>query len=392
MRILWSASSTLTTAHPLEINVQRTPLFEHHTRAGARMVPFGGWDMPVAYSDITTEHRLVRSDAGLFDLCHMGRIRLTGPDAMAMLQSVQTNDAEKIAVGRIRYALFLNKEGCALDDILIHRRANDIYLVVNASNLNRDRELLQTAAVGRDAEVIDESESTGMIAIQGPRSEDIVALLAPEIDVKGIPYYGLAEGAIDNTQGMITRTGYTGEDGFELYVPAESIGELWDRSLQVGKPHNLAPCGLGARDTLRLEAGMPLYGHEITEDVNPIEAGLTFGVRLKKTDYTGIDALKRIKADGPTRTLVGLTVEGRRIPRDGYPVCIDGEPVGSVASGTFSPTFEVPIATALVTLSAIHDDCVFSIDIRGKMVSATRVELPFYRRDGTGSLHKDNNN
>ncbi len=354
------------------------------------MVPFGGWDMPVTYSDITTEHRLVRSDAGLFDLCHMGRIRVVGPDAVDMLQGVQTNDVEKISEGRIRYALFLNHKGCALDDILIHRRAKDIYLVVNASNLRRDYELLKTAAVGRDVEVIDESETVGMIAIQGPRAEEIMTLLAPEIDVAGIPYYGLAEGTIGATEGMVTRTGYTGEDGFEIYVPADEVGPLWDRSLEIGEPFNLAPCGLGARDTLRLEAGMPLYGHEITEDVNPLEAGLNFGVRFKKPDYIGSDALKRIKADGPTRTLIGLTMEGRRIPREGYPVCINGEPVGTIASGTFSPTFEVPIATALVPREALSDEAVLSVDIRGKQINATRVELPFYRRDETGSLQSNN--
>lgn len=370
--------------------MQRTPLFDRHTNAGARMVPFGGWDMPIAYSDITTEHLLVRSDAGLFDLCHMGRVRVSGPGAMELIQKVQTNDVEKISTGRIRYALFLNEAGGILDDILVHRRENDIYLVVNASNLAADMELLKAAADGMDVQVDDESEAVGMIAIQGPKSEAIVARIAPEMNIAGIPYYGLAEGSIGTQEVMVTRTGYTGEDGFEIYAPSNMITELWDQSLEQGAPFNLAPCGLGARDTLRLEAGMPLHGHEINDTVNPIEAGLNFGVRLKKCDYTGIEALRKIKAEGPSRRLIGIKVQGRRIPREGYPVCINGEAVGTVASGTWSPTFEAAIATALIPHDALSENAELTIDIRGKQTPAKSVALPFYKRDGTGSLNQTN--
>jgi len=352
------------------------------------MIEFGGWEMPVAYLDITTEHHQVRTAAGLFDLCHMGRVAVSGQDATELLQRVQSNDVEKIGVNRIRYAMLLQDDGGVIDDILVHRRENDFFIVVNASNRERDVDRICQLGDGLDATVEDQSDSLAMLAVQGPKSAEAVARLTDDIDVAAVPYYGLAEGHLLDSKAMVTRTGYTGEDGFELYVATEEVVSLWDGILERCGDLGVTPCGLGARDTLRLEAGMPLYGHEITEEINPVEAGLMFGIRLKKPDYPGRDALARIKAEGPARRLVGLTVEGRRIPRQGYPVLINGENSGIIASGSWSPTFDRAIATALVSTAALEGDSVIEVDIRGRKAAAQTVELPFYKKDGSGSLNE----
>ncbi len=365
--------------------MKKTTLHQKHVEAGARMIDFGGWDMPVTYSDIAGEHLAVRRSAGLFDLGHMGRVAISGPDARELVQKSQSNDLDRIPAGQIRYALILADDGGVIDDILVHNRGRDIYLVVNASNREVVVERLRELAAGLDVTIDDESERVGMIAVQGPRSPEIVQQLT-DIDLADLGYYRLAEGEIDGTAGMITRTGYTGEDGFELYLPAEKAPALWDRVLELGGDL-VRPCGLGARDTLRLEAGMPLYGHEMDRGVNPVEANLMFGVRLKKADYPGRAVLERVKAEGPARRMTGFVVEGRRIPRQGYDVVKNGEVVGRVCSGTWSPSFEQGIATALVASEALADDDGFEIDIRGKRAPARIVALPFYKRDGSGSLN-----
>ena len=367
----------------------RTPLYDKHVAHGAKLIEFGGWDMPVSYSDITTEHHHTRTKAGLFDLCHMGRVAISGPDAAELVQVAQTNDVSKIPPNKIRYAMLLLEDGGVVDDILVHQRGHDIFLVVNASNRQRDVELLKKLAQGRNVIVDDQSDQLAMIAIQGPESANIVQALAPQIDLSKLKYYSLVEGPIHHTLGMITRTGYTGEDGFELYVPTKDISGLWERALVLGQEVPLLPCGLGARDTLRLEAGMPLYGHEITESINPIEADLMFGVRLDKAaDFVGKTALKTVEKNGPARHLIGLMIDGRRIPRQGYPVLINGQPAGFVASGTWSPTFDCAIATALVSASQLEKVQKIEVDVRGKPAAAQRVQLPFYKRDGSGSLQQ----
>jgi aminomethyltransferase len=318
----------------------------------------------------------------------MGRIRIHGPDAFEFTQKVQTNNLENIPKGQIRYALLLLESGGVIDDILVHHREDDIYLVVNAGNRERDLAYLLDLSRGMNVSVDDLSEEQSMIAVQGPKSADVVALMAPDIDVQGLGYYRLAEGKIDGHEVMITRTGYTGEDGFEIYAPKDFITDLWDRALELGAEFGIEPCGLGARDTLRLEAGMPLYGHEITEDINPVEAGLMLGVRLKKPDYPGRDALAKVKAAGPKRRIVGLTVEGRRIPRESYSIMAGDEKVGHVASGSWSPTFECAIATALIDSSVLDANQELEVDIRGKRATAKIVELPFYKKDGSGSLNQ----
>ena len=354
------------------------------------MIDFGGWEMPVSYSDISEEHAVVREKVGLFDLCHMGRIAISGPDAEKLVQGAQTNDLGRIKENQIRYAMLLNDAGGVLDDILVHRRPHDIFLVVNASNYDRDYDRLVelSAAMGRDAK-IERLDELGMLALQGPKSVDVLKALQAsglsDIDFDGIGYYRLAEGKVLGQAATVTRTGYTGEDGFEIYLGNEYLTTLWDELMKAGEPFGLQPVGLGARDTLRLEAGMPLYGHEITETINPVEAGLMFGVRLKKDNYPGRDVLAQVKKEGPKRQLLGLTVEGRRIPRQGYAVFSGETEVGFVTSGTWSPSFERAIATALVNSSAVDSE--LSIDIRGRRAAARRVEIPFYKRDGSGSLN-----
>jgi aminomethyltransferase len=352
------------------------------------MIEFGGWEMPVSYTDITTEHKKVRTAAGLFDLCHMGRVAISGPDAERLVQNAQTNDLARIPLNKIRYAMLLFPHGGVIDDILVHRRPHDVFLVINAGNREADVAQLRTLAKGLNVVIDDQSDTLGMIAVQGPKSAEVVKKLTQDIDVDAIKYYSLAEGTIDGAQGMITRTGYTGEDGFELYVPVAGLAHLWNAVLEAGRPVSLTPCGLGARDTLRLEAGMPLYGHEITAEINPIEADLMFGVRLEKPAFVGRDALVKVQTDGPKRKLVGLVIEGKRIPRQGYGVLADGREAGTVASGTWSPTFERAIATALIDAQALAGARSIAVDVRGKPAAAKIVELPFYKRDGSGSLQK----
>ncbi|MFT7616703.1 MAG: aminomethyltransferase [Planctomycetota bacterium] len=367
--------------------MKRTPLHQKHVDAQARMIDFGGWDMPVMYTDIKSEHKVIRNGVGLFDLCHMGRVRIHGPMAHDLVQKAQTNNLNTIKVGQIRYAMLLQDDGGVIDDILVHHRENDIFLVINASNRERDVARLHELAAGMDVTIDDVSDEMSMIAVQGPLSEKVVAKVAPEMAVSDLGYYQLAEGTIMGQPAMLTRTGYTGEDGFEIYAPTSIIADLWDLTLAEGKEEDIQCCGLGARDTLRLEAGMPLYGHEITEDINPVEAGLMFGVRLKKPDYPGKDVIARVKAEGPKRRIVGLTVEGRRIPREGYSIMNGDTVVGHVASGSWSPTFECAIATALVASEVLDDAPKLEVDIRGKRASAQLVDLPFYKRDGSGSLN-----
>lgn len=367
--------------------MKKTRLNQKHHDAGARMIDFGGWEMPVIYRDITQEHAAVRERVGLFDLGHMGRISVSGPDAEELVQGAQSNDLGRIGDGQIRYALLLQDDGGVIDDILVHRRAEDIFLVVNASNYDRDVARLRELAGDRDVNIkpLDELD---MVAVQGPRSAEVMKKLAPELDIDGLGYYRLAEGPVLGHDATVTRTGYTGEDGFEIYAHEDHIAEIWDAALSAGEEFGILPCGLGARDTLRLEAGMPLYGHEINETINPVEAGLMFGVRLKKSDYPGRDVLAAEKKAGPKRRVVGLTLEGKRIPREGYAILSGDREVGHVCSGTWSPTFQCAIATAIVDSAVLDAGGELAVDLRGRPTAARRVELPFYKRDGSGSLQQ----
>ena len=358
--------------------MNETVLSDAHRDLGAKMVPFGGWNMPVSYTDIRSEHLCVRERVGVFDLCHMGRVFLRGPDAIAFADALQTNGIAKARAGRIRYGLVTRENGTIIDDILSYRDEDEVMMVVNASNREKDLEWMRSKIADRKLSIDDETEELGMIAVQGPKA----ALVLNDLglgEAGDLKYYSFtritgAEGSVH-----VSRTGYTGEDGFELIVPRAETEALFRRALEVGAAHGVQPCGLGARDSLRLEAGMPLYGHEIDDETNPWEAGLDFAVRLKR-EFIGAEALRKIKAEGPARRLIGLEVEGPRIPRQGYPVLAGEEIVGAIASGTRSPTLDKNIATAMVAADAAAEGVSLRVDERGKKVTAVRVDMPFYSR------------
>lgn len=317
---------------------RRTPLYERHLALGARMIPFAGWIMPVQYSGIINEHTSVRTRAGLFDLGHMGQLDVRGPDAVAFLQHVTTNDVSALEPGKAQYSLLPNERGGVVDDIIVYRRpAGDGYMVVvNAANHAKDVAWLEQHRAARsdlDVDIRDISDQTGMIAIQGPEAQAITQRLT-SIDLTTIGDFSWAEGDIAQVPAMIARTGYTGEDGFEIYTAIEEIGRVWDALMEAGKDNGLVPAGLGARDTLRLEARMPLYGQELADDICPLEAGLGWAVKLEKGDFIGRDAIAAMKAAGPPRKLVGFRLTERSgAPRTHYPVQVDGREVGHVTSG-----------------------------------------------------------
>jgi len=361
--------------------MQATALESIHVALGARMVPFAGWNMPVQYRGILDEARTVRTKAGLFDLGHMGRVKVHGPQAEAFLQRVQTNDAAAIPAGRIRYAMLLNDQGLTQDDILVYRnpRNDGFFVVVNAGNSARDLEILRTAAKSFDVVVDDCTAKLGMIAIQGPLSEQITQRFTKG-DLRTLKYYAWMEAEVCGMPMTISRTGYTGEDGFEIYVPSGHEGAVWNAFLDAGSADGMTPIGLGARDTLRHEAGMPLYGHEIDETTNPLEAGLDWAVKMNH-DFTGKAALERVLAAGGTgRKLVGLTSSSKRCPRQGYPLVHGGQQVGHVCSGSISPTLDTNIATAYLRTDLTEPGTKLEFLVRDKAEPCVVVPMPFYKR------------
>jgi aminomethyltransferase len=357
--------------------LRRTPLYECHLEAGAKMVDFAGWEMPVQYAGVIEEHRAVRTAAGLFDVSHMGEVRVKGSGAEAFLQRLTPNDVSKLVPGRAHYSGLLTERGTYIDDLLIYRlAAEDFLVVVNASNAPRDYEWIASRVEGEDAEVTNESDRYALLALQGPKALEILAPLASR-DVSSLKYYGFAEGEVDGAPALISRTGYTGEDGVELYVSPEDAPRLWRRLVEAGA----SPAGLGARDTLRLEAAMALYGHEIDETTTPFEAGLAWVVKLDKGDFLGRDALAAQKSQGLARKLVGFEVQGRGIARQGHGVVSEGgERVGDVTSGTWSPTFEKALGMAYVPSALAAAGTPLTLDVRGRSLPAVVVETPFYRR------------
>jgi aminomethyltransferase len=356
-------------------SLKRTPLYDCHLEAGGKMVEFAGWEMPVQYSGVMEEHRAVRTAAGLFDVSHMGEVRVRGAGAEAALQRLTPNDVSKLAPGRAHYSGLLTERGTYVDDLLVYRlAAEDFLVVVNAANAGRDFAWMAERA-GGEAEVTDASDRYALLALQGPRALAMLAPLAsPEIS--GLKYYGFLQGQVDGAPALISRTGYTGEDGFELYLAPEDAPRIWRRLLASGA----APAGLGARDTLRLEAAMALYGHELDETTTPYEAGLGWVVKLDKGDFIGRDALVAQKAAGVPRKLIGFEVTGRGIARQGHGVLSDGERVGAVTSGTWSPTFEKALGMAYVPPAMAAPGAPLDLEVRGKAVPAVVVEMPFYRR------------
>jgi aminomethyltransferase len=354
-----------------------TPLHDWHVAHGARMVEFAGWDMPVQYTSIREEHTAVRTAAGVFDISHMGRLSFAGTDSLALLQQVWTNNAATMKDFQVRYGLVCNEQGGVRDDVLVYRWPYGWAMVVNASNRDKIVGWLEERKGARDVQVLDQTTATCMVAVQGPRSLELCRGLT-EADAAGLAYYHAAPTRFRGKGCVVSRTGYTGEDGLEVMVGAAQAGELWDELVGRGAK----PCGLGARDTLRLEAGMPLYGHELTEETDPFQAGLAWAVKMEKGDFIGRQALARRREDPALRRRVGLELAGKRIAREGAPVLHDCREMGKVTSGTFAPTLERSLAMAYVdpALTAAGTAC--AVDVRGNPEPARVVPLPFYRKPG----------
>ena len=361
--------------------VHDTPLADRHAALGARMIEFSGWRMPVQYTSILDEHRVVRERVGLFDLSHMGELVVEGPGAAEGLAAAVVTDPPSLKVGRAHYSMICAPDGGVLDDLIIYRLADDRFMVVaNAANAQVVSDALAERLDGSRAVLDDQSLATGLGAVQGPRSVDVVAPLT-DVDVSALRYYAIAEGRVAGIPAHVARTGYTGEDGFEVFVDTKRTGELWDALLDGVRAAGGSPVGLGARDTLRLEAGMPLYGNELDTTTTPYDAGLGRIVKLGKPgDFVGRAALEVVAEDGAKRRLVGLIVEGRGIARHGYPVSTAAARTGVVTSGSPSPTLGVPIAMAYVAPSDGDPDTMLDVEIRDARVPARVVPLPFYRR------------
>lgn len=358
---------------------RRTPLHDRHLAAGAKLVDFAGWEMPVQYAGLMEEHRAVRSAAGLFDVSHMGEFRVRGgaPGAAeAFVQSFTPNDTTKLAPGQAHYSALLTPEGTFVDDLLVYRIAADEFLiVVNAGGIDVDFAWISALPRPDGVTLENLSDDTALLALQGPRAAEILQRFTAT-PLAGISYYRFATGEVDGRRAILSRTGYTGEDGFELYVAPADAGPLWDLLVGAGAQ----PAGLGARDTLRLEAGMALYGHEIDRDTTPWEANLGWIVKLAKGEFVGRAALVAAKEAGPRKKLVGFEVEGRGIARQGHKLLSAGREIGVVTSGTYSPTFEKAIGMAHVEPAFAALGGALEIDVRGKAVAARVVALPFYKR------------
>ncbi|MFO7166961.1 MAG: glycine cleavage system aminomethyltransferase GcvT [Chloroflexota bacterium] len=359
--------------------LKRTPLYEWHVAAGARMVPFGGWEMPVQYSGIIDEHTAVRTAAGLFDISHMGEVEVRGPDALAFLQHVLTADIAAIGPGQASYALLCRPDGGIVDDTFVYNLGDHYLVVINASNIEKDVAWMREHARGFDAEVTDASDRTAMLALQGPAAETLLRQVAGEA-AAGLPFHGVARAEVFNMPAVVARTGYTGEDGFELFVSGEHVEPLWDGLLAIGRGAGLKPCGLGARDSLRFEAGLALYGHEIDETTNPYEARLGWVVKLDKGPFVGAEALRRIKQEGVRRRLVGFEMVGRGVARAGYEIrSLEGQPIGHVTTGMPSPTLGRNLGMGYVPTALAAEGSEFDVVVREKPVRARVVKLPFYK-------------
>ena len=368
-----------------DVELKRTPLNARHRALGARMVEFGGWEMPVEYSDsgLSVEHGAVRTAAGLFDVSHMGEVEIAGADALAAVQKISCNDASALEVGQAQYSGLMTPEGTFVDDLLVYRLADAHFLlVINASNIAKDYAWIkqEIGSVG-DAVAVNSSSRYALLAVQGPRALEILQPLTG-VELDSIRYYWFATGEVGNARATISRTGYTGEDGFEIFVSPQSAEAVWKALMQEGAAVGLVPAGLGARDTLRLEAAMRLYGNDIDDTTTVLEAGLGWTVGWDKADFTGKAALETQKSAGLTRKLVGFEMMERGIGRHGYDVYAGGgdEPVGAVTSGTKTPSVKKAIGMAYVPVELSKPDTEIAIDIRGRRVAARVAKLPFYKR------------
>jgi aminomethyltransferase len=358
---------------------QKTSLHAWHAPHGARFVEFGGWSMPVQYTTIVEEHQAVRNHVGLFDISHMGRLTLDGPDVVPCLELLTTNRVAALEPNQIQYSLMTNEQGGVIDDILVYRLPHSHLVVCNASNRLRVVEQLRKQAQSPGATLNDRTLDTAMIAIQGPQAEATLQPLCG-VPLTTLKYYHAALGRLlDSIDTAVSRTGYTGEDGFEVIVPAAQAERVWTALLESGASHGIRPCGLGARDTLRFEAAMPLYGHELLETINPFEAGVGWAVKLDKGEFLGREALVKARKS-PGKTRVGLQLDGKRIARQGSAIFGEGRTVGEVTSGTFAPTLQRSLAMALVEPGAAAVGSMVEVDVRGHREPAQVVKLPFYRR------------
>jgi aminomethyltransferase len=370
--------STTTSAGSATSNLKRTPLYDVHKALNARIVPFAGFEMPVQYpSGISAEHKAVRESAGLFDVSHMGEFVIRGERMVDFVNYVTTNDVAALADGQVHYSTILYDNGTIVDDCLVYKFADRIVMVVNASNREKDFAHIQQHAARFDVQLGDISDEIALLALQGPHAEEILRPLV-DVDLSAIKYYWHSWGHVRGMHALISRTGYTGEDGFELYVNPKFAAPIWNLLMGTGR---VTPAGLGARDTLRLEMGMALYGNDIDDGSTPLEANLGWLVKLNKGDFVGRDALVKQKEKGLPRRLVGFTVDDQRsIARHGYPVFYEGKPSGEVRSGTMGPSLGIPIGTAYLPLAGTKEGSKLEIDVRGKRVSATVVKPPFYKK------------
>ena len=364
--------------------LRRTSLYETHKAAGAKMVPFAGYEMPVQYTGVLAEHNAVREAAGLFDVSHMGEFEARGTEAGAFIHKMVTNNVKRLEVGGVLYAAMCREAGGIVDDLTVYRLEEERYMaVVNAANIEKDWEWMASRHT-EDCAFENVSEETGLLALQGPRAESILAKLIPGGgDLQAIPYYGARYQDVAGCEVLVSRTGYTGEDGFELYCKSVDAPAVWDALMSEGGSEGLKPCGLGARDTLRTEMKYALYGNDIDESTHPLEAGLGWVVKYKAGDFIGREKLLTLKAEGVKRKLVGFEMVDRGIPRHGAPILIEGEVAGEVTSGTMSPSLGKAIGIGYVPASNADEGAALEIDIRGKARRAQIVKTPFYKKTET---------
>lgn len=362
----------------MEQSLEKTALHDIHVALGAKMVPFAGYAMPVQYpTGIRGEHAAVRENAGMFDVSHMGEFYVRGPQAADFVQYLTVNDIRAVEVGQAQYSALCNHEGRVLDDLLIYRMVDQFLLVVNASNRVKDWDWILSHAGDFDVELCDDSDNVALIAVQGPKVQEILQPLT-DTDLDPIGYYRFEEGAMAGVEGIISRTGYTGEDGFELYVPADGAAQVWNAVAKAGEAFGLIPAGLGSRDSLRLEMGYALYGNDLDEDHTPLESGLGWIVKLDAGDFLGREALVAQKAEGVKTRLTGLRLSERGFPRPGYPITHDGEDVGVVTSGVLSPSLGSGVALGYVPVGLAKAGTELGIRIRDQIVPATTGRPPFY--------------
>ena len=363
-------------------DLKKTPLYDKHVSLGAKIVEFAGWLMPVQYSNLIEEHLTVRNKVGLFDVSHMGTFRISGKNAFNFLQSMVPNDLNRITKGKAIYTQFCNEKGCVLDDLIIYYIDDELfYMVVNASNVDKDFAWLTKNQTFENVTLENLAPQTAVLALQGPMAEKTLQKIC-NYDFSTIPTFGLVRNKINNVESIISRTGYTGEDGFELIFDNTYSVAVLESIMSAGQEFDIKPIGLGARDTLRLESNLPLYGHELDEETTPLEARLAWSVKLEKDNFIGKEALVKQKELGLNKRIIGLKSSSRAVPREGYEIAFEGEVLGKVTSGTFSPTYNYPIALAYVNTKREYKvGETLDVIIRGKNHPVEVVSLPFYKRN-----------